>query len=323
MKTIIDYLNNMFAPLPKTKQLELLKDELLSNMEDKYNELKQEGKSENEAIGIVISEFGNIDELLHELEIPIEEKKTAIHSELTDLEVNHFFATQKRSSKYIGLGVLLCILAPAFLLLCMQLAADGLLFGLSEGTGIMLGVIALLAFVAVAVGLFIYSGMIMEKFKPIETGKFELPHHFRVSLEAKKNAFQTSFTKAMIVGVALCILSPVFLFITLAINENLVLYGVIILLLTIAVAVHIFIYYSGIKESYEKLLKIGEYTERSKEEDKVIGVVASIVWPLAICIFLISGLIFHQWHINWIVFPITGLLFGAFSGVRSILKEEK
>ncbi len=30
-------------------------------MEDKYNELISEGKSDNAAIGIVISEFGNLD----------------------------------------------------------------------------------------------------------------------------------------------------------------------------------------------------------------------------------------------------------------------
>ena len=40
---------------------------MLRTMEDKYEELKMEGKSENEAIGIVISEFGNIDELIDEL----------------------------------------------------------------------------------------------------------------------------------------------------------------------------------------------------------------------------------------------------------------
>ena len=38
-------------------------------MEDKYVELKAEGKSENEAIGIVISEFGNMEELIRELGI--------------------------------------------------------------------------------------------------------------------------------------------------------------------------------------------------------------------------------------------------------------
>ena len=30
-------------------------------MEDKYTELKNEGKSENEAVGTVIAEFGNLD----------------------------------------------------------------------------------------------------------------------------------------------------------------------------------------------------------------------------------------------------------------------
>jgi len=32
-------------------------------MEDKYNELKNSGKTENEAIGIVISEFGCVENI--------------------------------------------------------------------------------------------------------------------------------------------------------------------------------------------------------------------------------------------------------------------
>ena len=38
-------------------------------MEDKYNELLAEGKSDNEAVGIVIAEFGNLDEVAEELGI--------------------------------------------------------------------------------------------------------------------------------------------------------------------------------------------------------------------------------------------------------------
>ena len=63
MDTIKNYLDNMFSAFPKTAEISKIKENLFSNMEDKYNELKQSGKSENEAIGIVISEFGNIDEL--------------------------------------------------------------------------------------------------------------------------------------------------------------------------------------------------------------------------------------------------------------------
>ena len=67
MDTIRIYLENMFARLPGTPEIMKLQNDMLHTMEDKYEELKSEGKSENEAIGIVISEFGNIDELLEEL----------------------------------------------------------------------------------------------------------------------------------------------------------------------------------------------------------------------------------------------------------------
>ena len=73
MDTIKTYLDNMFLNLPKTDEINTLKNDLLNNMEDKYNELKTQGKTENEAIGIVISEFGNIDELINEMGIKIDE----------------------------------------------------------------------------------------------------------------------------------------------------------------------------------------------------------------------------------------------------------
>lgn len=69
METIKNYLESMFLNLPNTPEVYRAKSELLQMMEDKYTELKEEGKSENEAIGIVISEFGNLDELAADLGI--------------------------------------------------------------------------------------------------------------------------------------------------------------------------------------------------------------------------------------------------------------
>lgn len=63
MDTIKSYLETMFANLPATTEVLKAKDELWGMMEDKYNELISEGKSENEAVGTVISEFGNHYEL--------------------------------------------------------------------------------------------------------------------------------------------------------------------------------------------------------------------------------------------------------------------
>ena len=63
METIKSYLETMFANMPNTPEVLRAKQELWGMMEDKYNELISEGLSENEAVGTVISEFGNLDEL--------------------------------------------------------------------------------------------------------------------------------------------------------------------------------------------------------------------------------------------------------------------
>lgn len=321
METIINYLDNMFATLPNTKQIKSLKEDILSNMEDKYHELKESGKSENEAIGIVISEFGNIDELMVEFDIKPKEKSEEILT-LTKDEVNDYLEVSKKTSKLIGLGVVLCILGPALLILIQQLIDDGFITGLSEGASDMVVVSPLFLLVAIAVGMFIYAGMMMDKYKYIENS-FELPYGVRKSIEIKKDSFRPTYILSIIIGVVLCILSPTIIFITSAFSEKLENYGTIGLFLVISVAVYIFIYFGSKQSSYKKLLQIDEYSKSSKEKDKVISAVAAIVWPLAVIIFLISGLVFYKWYINWIVFPITGLLFGMFSGVYSIIKEKK
>lgn len=69
METIRNYLNAMFAGLPDTPEVRRAYEELAAMMEDKYTELMEEGVTENEAIGTVISEFGNLDELAQTLGI--------------------------------------------------------------------------------------------------------------------------------------------------------------------------------------------------------------------------------------------------------------
>ena len=45
METIRTYLENMFSRLPQTPQIIRLENDMLRTMEDKYEELKNEGKS--------------------------------------------------------------------------------------------------------------------------------------------------------------------------------------------------------------------------------------------------------------------------------------
>ena len=77
MNTIRNYLDNMFRNLPNTEEVRKAKAELLSMMEDKFEELTNEGKTENEAVGIVISEFGNLDEVAQSIGLSMEIKNNA------------------------------------------------------------------------------------------------------------------------------------------------------------------------------------------------------------------------------------------------------
>lgn len=59
--------NTLFEIAPNTKRANDLKDEIISNAEDKYDDLIKQGKKEEEAFNTVIKEIGDVDELIEEL----------------------------------------------------------------------------------------------------------------------------------------------------------------------------------------------------------------------------------------------------------------
>lgn len=320
MDTIKNYLENMFSQLPKTEEINKIKKELLYNMEDKYEELKAEGKSENEAIGIVISEFGNIDELLNELEISIPKND---ENSLTKDAAYEFLDVRKKSFFLVSIGVSLIMLGTAILILLYQLIEDGIIFSnFSKKVLDFIPLFPLFILLVPAIGLFIYSGTTIEKYKFIEDGNFNLTFDAKSSLENKLNEYNKKHTLALILAVCLCVLSPIPIFIGSMISDEASIYGLTILLLIVAIAVSIFINTGSQKEGYKQLLKLEEYNDKVRKENKVYGAAASIVWPIATCIYLFQGFIYNAWSTSWIIFPITGILFGAFCAVYSIIKKD-
>ena len=63
METIRNYIEALFATLPQNADTQRIKADMLSNLEEKYHALLEEGKNEAEATGIVIASIGSADEL--------------------------------------------------------------------------------------------------------------------------------------------------------------------------------------------------------------------------------------------------------------------
>ena len=115
MNAIKNYLDNMFRNLPNTQEVRKAKAELLQMMEDKFEELTADGKSENEAVGIVISEFGNLDEVAESLGISriiSDTREQGSEKPMLSMDrVREYIATVGTRSLLIPLGVAFCIMS--------------------------------------------------------------------------------------------------------------------------------------------------------------------------------------------------------------------
>jgi MFS family permease len=214
-------------------------------------------------------------------------------------------------------------MAPALFILLSVMVENGVILKSINGdVAYVPGLVMLFLLIASAVGIFIFSGMNFERYKFMEEG-VRLPLGVAADLKKRHEAFNPTFYLCVIVGVCLCIISPVSLFLSSMISDEAIEYGVVALLIIIAFAVFLFISSGTVRDSYEKLLQIGDSAPKQKKEDKVISAVAACVWPLAVAVFLFCGFLYNLWHIAWVVFPITGILFGMFSAVYSIVTDKE
>ena len=295
-------------------------------MEEKYSEFKREGHSENEAVGKVISEFGNIDELLAELRIAPTAKSTPTRDiyQVSQEEAENWLKTKRNTGIFTALGVFLCIAGAATLIFFssalerVNWLPDSLKMGANPASGI----VSLLVMVAVAVGLFIYSGIKIEQFDFLKRD-FVLKGSLQKWVEDQKNEFLKYYIASIIVGVMLCILAPLVIILPLVLFDagDLVMQLVVAMILLIGIAAFLFTSFGSIKEAYDRLLKIGDY--KYEHENKKFSAISSAIWPLATIAFFLVGFLGGRWDMAWIIFPITGLLFAAISGIIKAIKGER
>ncbi len=318
MDAIKSYLENMFLHLPKTNEVLRAKEELAQMMEDKYNQLRSEGRTENEAVGQVISEFGNLEELAETLGIPQEVKdleSETQHITMTDSEVERYLQVSKETSKQVASGVAIILLGVAILIFLNALAERGVL---AENIAQAMGVGGLLLLIALAVYIFIMAGMKGEKYEQLETTPVKIDPYLHDRIAQMKEGYRPGFARRIAGGVAIILLSVVAL-VTVAILEvggdftlMLLVAG---LLVAVALAVGLFITSSSQMEAYDKLLNEGDYTLQHKSGNSFAEKISSPYWMLVVAIYLTWSFISDAWGISWIIWPIAGVLFGLIAAI--------
>ena len=166
------YIDDLFANAPSTVRAVELKEEMYQNLMDKYNDLINEGKSEESAYNIAVASIGDVDSLIGALS----GEKRAISEK-----------SRKRSAIMTAVAIALYILSPVPVILIQE----------------ELGLMFLFLFVAVATGLLIYNGVTRERYVKADDTMVE---EFK---EWKQNSKQKNKAVDAIVGsfwlIAVCV----------------------------------------------------------------------------------------------------------------------
>lgn len=267
---------------------------------------------------IRMSELWNVstDYLLKEEEA-LEQKSSQRRRQVSPEESEDFLALSREAAPRIATGVLLCILSPVCLLLMGVLSEKSRIFGnvalIPENVAGAIGLVVLLVLVAIAVAVFITTGMRLSKYEYMEKEWLEIPKDVVMMVAGEKENFAVTFRYSITIGVVLCIVGVIPLVVLSIFTEDdlLLVVGVCALLVFVAVGVFFLVHAGMIHASYDKLLQTGDYTPGRKKAEKFSGA----YWSVVVAIYLGYSFLTGNWGFSWIIFPVAGVLYGAISAV--------
>lgn len=168
------YIDSLFESAPKTVRAVELKEEMLQNLTDKYNDLIGQGKSEEAAYNIAVASIGDVDALIAGLsgEKPAESTQA-----------------RKRNGIAVSVAVALYITCPVPVIL------------LQNTVGVML----LFVFVALATGILIYNSVTREKYVKTDDTMVEDFKEWKQNNRQKDQAVRALIGSLWLIGVCVYI----------------------------------------------------------------------------------------------------------------------
>lgn len=238
----------------------------------------------------------SMDELIKgEITIPVIEGKQ---------EYDRFTA---KFSKGIAFGVFLILFGVTLMLLIMSCAPNRE----SLERYVIIGAIALLLFVVVAVPIFIILGIRMDE---IQKKYKDLSNFYS---DAEKEAYNHQFSIVIATTVSVILIGVIVLLslygFQICNNESLFPVAIFMIFITVSVP---FIVNAGIQKSKYEMTLYREY-HKVEENDEIIGKISAVIMISATILYFILGFVFDLWKLNWLVFPVGGMLCGIVSVIFS------
>ena len=357
MDTIDSFLDAMFAPYPASTRLADAKAELRAMMEDAYADAIASGMTHNEAVGRVITDFGNLREIAPVLGIA--DDLTAAEAapqpgavgdgapsrpRVTLPEAQELAEARRRGAASLGLSVAILVSTGIPIFALQGLSEVGLVpFNDDTATFLALGVDLVLA--ALGVIILLSRSRLFANVKHLVNQEFTTDPIVtawaaRLRLEHEDRRMRRL---AIAVGLWICAALPLAVVQALppigigmavpAGADNGTLNGgdlselaLALSVALVALGLWVFLPANWAAQTQQTLIREGRQGYDYDEEDyrdPVIGIVASVYWPCVVAAYFVWGAVFDQWDKSWVLFPVAGLLFGVFAAVRMATRRAK
>lgn len=242
---------------------------------------------------------------------------------LTLKQAQEYLSLRKKDSVKLAFATFLCIISPipliGFTTLC-----DYSSFHITENRAVSIGLSFLIICITIAVILFCRCAFKANKYEFLEKEDFVVENEVKNDTLNKRDEYQSYYHRYQMIGIALCILSVLPLFILLS-YEFLEGIAVCFLLLFISIGCFFFVYGGTYQSALDKILKVGDYLPKQKKLNQIKGKISMIYWLIVTAIFLYytfgdqgNG----QVQYSWFIFAIAGVLYGALMMIIHLIYEK-
>lgn len=324
--TVIDsYLDTLFAPYPDTARMREARTELRALMEDQQQALIEAGRTESQAVGEVIAEFGSLEEVAAELGITAELGGSGARTgptpqaALSTSRAEEYVEAMHRGRWAPAVAIPLFVLSALPLLLLIAIGGEA-----PSGWSLGAGLTTLLVLVALGVVLLVLQGSRMEEFEEVTDGRFTLTPAVRELALALRREHRRERTLAVGAAILLWILSAVPVILVGVLTDpgtQAPLYGVCVTLVMVALGLWIMLWSAWSDTAAAALLQEVDEDDLSvSSASPTIRVIAALYWPVAAAAYLAWSFLSGDWGITWVLWPIAGVLYAGLWSVSAALR---
>ena len=239
-------------------------------------------------------------------------------------QAQEYLTLRKQSSLKIAFATFLCVISP-IPLIGLTTLSQYQRFHMTENLAVSLGLSFLIICITIAVILFCLCAFKVKKYEFLEKEDFSLENGVKEYTFKEKEEYQDRYHRYQIIGISLCILSvlPIFIFLN---YESLESIAVCILLFFVSIGCFFLVLAGTYQNALDKILQTGDYTPKQKKNNILKSKISTIYWLGVTAIFLYftfgkngNG----QMQYSWIIWAIAGVLFGATMIVIDLINKRR